>query len=538
MPACSRGALLALLLAAGCGGAFAQAPAVPPPSAFELEVEGRIQVREIRVEGVRSLTPEAVRAVVAPYEGRALGTGDFRDIARKLTQLYTDSGFITSGVILRARPGADGVAIFEAVEGTLESVRFASPPKVGRSEWLTGLLVPDPGAPVHLVDLQERMAALRDAGVVERIEARIEPLPRLGESELVLSIEEPRPWWAAVQYDNYHSPVVGARRPSFLFGHQNITGWGDSFDARVGKTGGLEDFRVAYSIPFLRSRWRAGARFERSDALAIDPPAFRSLEIVSISETRAVDLQYSFLTRASRTAAVGAAFEKRTSETTLLGLPFSFIEGLPDAVTHLDVERAFFTFTQRAEGRVAHVRLQGSFGRVGDVLPDVARAPASRFSAFLLQSQYAHRINSAGWHAVARVEGQYTPDILVPIERFVLGGSQTLRGYRESLVLRDRALFGSLELRTPSWPIRDKARVEFLAFVDGAWARNTVPSPGETLPEKLGSIGVGVSIELPAGLSTKVVYGYPSQRWLTERRDVQDRGLHFQVTWRFSGLIP
>src|SRR6185369_2585337 len=158
------------------------------------------------------------------------------------------------------RPGADGIATFEAVEGTVESVRFASPPKVGRPEWLTGLLVPDPRAPVHLVDLQERMAALRDAGVVERIEARIEPLPKLGESELVLSIEEPRPWWAAVQYDNYHSPVVGAQRPSLLFGHQNVTGWGDSFDVRVGKTGGLEDVRVAYSVPFLRSRWRAGAR--------------------------------------------------------------------------------------------------------------------------------------------------------------------------------------------------------------------------------------------------------------------------------------
>jgi len=204
----------------------------------------------------------------------------------------------------------------------------------------------------------------------------------------------------------------------------------------------------------------------------------------------------------------------------------------------VDVERAYFVYTQRAEGRVAYVRLQGSFGRVGDVLPDVPRAPASRFSAFLLQSQYAHRINAAGWHAVARVEGQYTNDILVPIEKYVLGGSQTLRGYRESLMLRDRALFGSVELRSPSWALRENTRAEFLAFVDGAWARNTLPSPAETLPEKLGSIGIGASFALPWGLSAKVVYGLPTKRWLTENRDVQDRGLHFQVTWRFTDLIP
>ena len=541
MPACSRGALLALLLAAGCGGALAQAtrlPGPPPPSAFELELEGKVHVREIRVEGVRSLPPDAVRAVVAPYEGKALGTGDFRDIARKLTQLYADNGFITSGVVLRTRPSADGVATFDAVEGTLERVRFAAAPKVGRSAWLTGLLVPDPRAPVQLVDLQERMAALRDAGIVERIEARIEPLPRLGESELVISVDEPRPWWAAVQYDNHHSPVVGARRPSLLMGHQNITGWGDSLDVRIGKTEGLEDGRVAYSFPFLRSRWRAGVRFERSDALAIDPPSFRTLDIHSDSETRAVELQYSFLTRASRSVALGVAVEKRKSETTLLGIPFSFIPGLPDAVSRVDVERAFFVVTQRGEGQVAYLRAQGSFGRVDDVLSDVAGAPNQRFSVFLFQGQYARRLTEAGLHAVARLEGQYTNDTLVPLEKYVLGGSQTLRGYRESVLLRDRALFGSLELRSPPWRFMENARLELAAFVDGAWARNTLRSAAETIPERLASVGVGLALSLPAGLSARVDYGFPTRRWLTERRDVQDRGLHFLVTWKFTDLIP
>ena len=47
-----------------------------------------------------------------------------------------------------------------------------------------------------------------------------------------------------------------------------------------------------------------------------------------------------------------------------------------------------------------------------------------------------------------------------------------------------------------------------------------------------------MSIALPAGFSAKVVYGYPTERWLTERRDVQDRGLHFQVTWKFTDLVP
>lgn len=539
-----RRRLLILVLAAAAHGALAQAPgprlpAPPPPSALELELaEGKTLIRAIRVEGARSIPEGAIREAVAPYEGRALGTGDFRDLERKLTQLYADRGFVTSGVVMRGRANAEGVAVFDAVEGTVSQVRFATPPRVANPAWLTGLLIPDPQAPVRLGDVQERMAALRDAGVVERIDARIEPLPRLGESELLLAVEEPRPWWAALQYDNYHSPVVGARRPSIAIGHTNITGWGDALDAKIGDTEGLEDARVSYSIPFLRSRWRAGARFERSDSLAIDPPSFKSLEIKSVSETRAVDLQFQFRTPASRALATGAAFERRTAETTLLGLPFSFIPGLPDGTTRVDVTRVFAVASARGDDEVAYLRVQASFGSVGDVLPDVEGAPDDRFSSYLVQGQYARQLTDWGLQAVARVEAQHTRDVLTPIERFVLGGVQTVRGYRESLILRDRALFGSVELRAPVWRPSDEVRVDLAAFVDAAWSRNTRPLAGEPYPERISSVGMGLAVDLPAGISARLDYAYPKHRWLTDNQDSQDRGLHFQLTWKFSSVIP
>jgi len=106
------------------------------------------------------------------------------------------------------------------------------------------------------------------------------------------------------------------------------------------------------------------------------------------------------------------------------------------------------------------------------------------------------------------------------------------------VLLRDRALFGSLELRSPPWRFMENARLELAAFVDGAWARNTLRSAAETMPERLASVGLGLALALPAGLSARVDYGIPTRRWLTERRDVQDRGLHFLVTWKFTDLIP
>src|SRR5258706_154391 len=89
---------------------------------------------------------------------------------------------------------------------------LAAPPRWSRPQYLTRLLVPDDEEPVHLGRLQERLAALRDAGIIDRVNAELVPLPRIGESELVVSVEEPRPFGARIDYDNHHAPTIGARR--------------------------------------------------------------------------------------------------------------------------------------------------------------------------------------------------------------------------------------------------------------------------------------------------------------------------------------
>ena len=60
----------------------------------------------------------------------------------------------------------------------------------------------------------------------------------------------------------------------------------------------------------------------------------------------------------------------------------------------------------------------------------------------------------------------------------------------------------------------------------------------DAYPSTIASAGVGVSLALPYGISARIDYAYPNRRWLTESRDVQDRGLHFLIAWKFTDLIP
>ena len=531
-------ALCAVTLGAA-GPALGQVafPSAPAPSLLEREiVESRMAVRRIVVEGARAIPEAAIREVAQRFEGRSLDEGDLRDIERRLTQLYLDRGYATSGVVLKRRPSG-GEAIFAAVEGTIDQVRFVEQPRYGSAAWLASLLVPDPKAAARLEDLQERMTAMRESGFVERINAELVPLPQVGSSELRVSVEEPHPWDLELRYDNYHSPAVGAKRPSAIFTHRNVTGWGDRLLARVGRSEGLHDARIDYTVPIPRSAWRLGARYERSDSLAIDPPEFRALDITSYARTAGGEIGYAWISRPTLSFSTTAAFEKRESESRLLGMPFSFVAGIPDAISRVDVARATAELNASRTDQVAFLRLQASRGRTNVVADAGDNAPARSFQSFALQGQYAVRLAEWGLQALARFDGQFSNDRLLPLEKKALGGVETVRGFRENLLLRDRAAAATLELRAPAWRWEERVRLVVSAFADAGWARD-VAQRDDGLPRRIASVGVGFALVLPAGLALRVDYARPNVRWLTGRRDWQDRGLHFQVSWRPTALLP
>ena len=532
--------------AALCAGALATATAptlapaqarqAPAPSAFEREItQSRVMVRSIVLQGARSLSAADVREVAVRYEGRALDDGDLREIERRFTQLYIDRGYVTSGVVLKARPQGEE-AVFVAVEGTIDQVRFVEPPRHASARWLASRLVPDPRAPARLADLQERMTAMRESGIVERINAELVPLPEVGLSELRVTVEESRPWDIELRYDNYHSPAVGARRPSAIFSHRNLSGWGDGLTVRLGRTQGLHDARVDYAIPVPRTPWRLGVRYERSDSLAIDPPAFRELDIASYARTAGAEVGYSWLNRPALSFATSVAFEKRESESMLLGMPFSFVAGIPDGISKVDVVRAIGELNASRTDQVTFARAQVSVGRT-NVSGEAADAAARRFRSIALQAQYARRLSEWGLQGLARIDAQFTNDSLLPLEKKPLGGIETVRGCRENVLLRDRAVAATLELRAPVWRWEERVRLIVSVFADAGWGRDAV-ARDDGLPRRISSVGIGLALVLPAGLSLRIDHARPNVRWLTERRDWQDRGLHFQLSWRPAALLP
>jgi hemolysin activation/secretion protein len=114
------------------------------------------------------------------------------------------------------------------------------------------------------------------------------------------------------------------------------------------------------------------------------------------------------------------------------------------------------------------------------------------FASWLGQLQWVGRLPERfrSTEMLFRADLQLARDPLLPLEQFAVGGSRTVRGYRQNQLLRDNGFATSIELRIPllrGQLGRDLLQLAPFADLGGAW--NEAKTGG---PKTLASVGLGL----------------------------------------------
>jgi hemolysin activation/secretion protein len=128
----------------------------------------------------------------------------------------------------------------------------------------------------------------------------------------------------------------------------------------------------------------------------------------------------------------------------------------------------------------------------------------SRFKAdgsfIYLRGDVSHTHTRTGKaELIAKLQGQISDQPLVNTEQYAGGGLGTVRGYLEAEVLGDNAIFGSMELRSPSllgWVPGEGHEWRIYAFVDAGVLTLNKPLPEQESRFNLASFGVGSRMKL------------------------------------------
>lgn len=511
-------------------------PEVPEqPEEAPLSTGPRFVVRNVTFEGNTVFSDEELLEVAAPFVGRTIGTEELQKLRRELTLYYVNRGYINSGAVLPDQEVVEGHIRFVIVEGQLDEINVSGTTRL-YSGYVSSRLALGAGPPLNIENLQERIQILLDDPHIERLDARLSPGVRPGESELKVRVEERSPATLWVTFANSRPPSVGSNslRANFLL--RSVLGVGELISFYTERTEGLSENSLMFEVPITKWDTRFWARYRGSDAEVVEEP-FDALDIESSLDEYLFGVVHPVYRGIGKNFELGLGFAVRNSETSLSGQPFSFSPGVQNGGSDVSVISFDQSWTDRRRNQVLALRSQLRFGidAFGATINPGA-LPDGEYFAWLGQAQWARRLNDWGWQLILRGNGQFTNDRLLPLEKFNVGGAHSVRGYRENQLVADNGYAVSIESRIPlfrsSVPqigIRDVI-LEVAPFFDFGQAWNT---GGKTTT--IDSVGVGLLLSASTYFRGFVYYGKQLKSVPDPPdNDLQDDGIHFSVQGNIS----
>ena len=512
-------------------------PPVPAP-APRLSDAPRFLLRDIVVEGNTVLLPAEIDAVIAPYRGKMISVSDLDEVRRQLTVLYIQAGYINSGVVIPDQSASDGILKFRAVEGRITGIGIAGThwfkPGYFENRLNDALRVP-----FNVKDAETEQQILLQNPLVQRLNIELSPGVAPGEAHMLADVTEGPQYSVGLQVADDQSPTVGEVRGQVQGSIANLYGYGDVLSASYGRSQGLNDGSLQYSIPILSDDTRVTVRYDRNGTLVVDP-SLAPLNVTSDYTNVSLSVSRPFYRTPEQELNLALDLDWRRAQSFVLGQPFPFTAGA-DANGHTNVTALRFVqnWVDHGADHALGLRSTFSFGlnildaTVEPALPGVPTA-SGQFFSWLGQAQYVRRI-FGDWEAVARADIQLANGPLFPIEQFALGGIDTVRGYRQYLVVTDDALFASGELRIPLGKVKlpylsqdgdEAGTVQFTPFYDYGRGWNVDrPTPN---PQDISSVGAGFRWLIGSGTTVELYYG-KALRHVPVGTSLQDRGIHFRI---------
>ena len=494
-----------------------------------------IQVNRIEVTGSTVLSSEQLNRITKPFEGSTVSFQELTSVIDEINQLYLEQGYTNSRAILEAQTIANGIVQIRVVEGTLERIEVEGTrrlnPNYVRSRVNLGV-----GTPLNTTKLEEQLRLLRADPLFKNVEAILRSGSEPGQSILVVRVTEADPFEASVSFDNYSPPSVGSERLGINASYRNLTGNGDELAASYYRTttGGADVFDFRYRIPLnaMNGTLQLRAAPNRNE---VTQSPFDEFDIRGESQLYEISYRQPLIRSLREEFALSIGFAYQSGQTFTFAGPTPFGFG-PDeqGVSRTSVIKFGQDYLRWDSLGVWSLRSQFSFGTgLFNATTNPDSIPDARFISWLGQVQRVQLLNKNNL-LILQADLQLTPDALLPSQQFIIGGGQSLRGYRQNVRAGDNGLRFSVEERmTLQRDEAGNAIFQLAPFVDLGTIWNVSDNPNNLQKQRfLASVGLGLLWQPLSNLSVRLDYGLPLVNLDDRGENVQDSGFYFSVNYK------
>lgn len=550
-------------------------PSTTPENAEPSQSAQRFPVNTIKVTGSKVFSPKELAALKLSFQGCSVNLAESRgvkgetifrlsqdnsvsqvsegcsvtlaeltEISDKITQLYLSKGYITSrAVVLQEQTVTNPnreveIKVYEGsiVEIKVEGTQRVKPEYIRSRIRLAGL------NPLRKDKLEEQLILLRSDPLFKNVEASLRSPgagSKFGESIVIVRVTEAEPFKAVIGIDNYSPPSVGSEKFGVGLGYRNLIVSGDQISAAYNRstTGGLNLYDFNYRLPVNPMNGTVQLRAAINNSKITDPE-FAQLNIRGDSNLYEISYRQPLVRSLKEEFALSFGFSYQDGQTFLFdNRPFRFGIG-PDqnGVSRTSVFRFGQDYVKRDLRGAWTLQSQFSLGTgLFDGTINDHPIPDSRFFSWFGQVQRVQQL-SQNQQLIAGIDLQLTPNSLLPSQQFIIGGGQSVRGYRQNARSGDNGFRFSVEDQITV--VRNEAglaTLQLAPFIDVGAVWNNPDNPNNSsLPSQrfLSSAGLGLLWQPLPKLNVRLDYGIPFVNLRDRGDNAQDSGFYFSVYYQ------
>lgn len=457
--------------------------------------------------------------------------GRLEEAAAAVTNYYRQRGLILAHAVIPVQTVEDGVVRVEVLEGKLGRV-LAEGNHIYSESMLERPFRHLIGRPVVQKEIESALLTLTDFPGLS-VFGVFQPGVRVGEADIVLKVQQEDRFDFALRGDNHGTRETGRHRMRATVEWNNPTGSADRLVLTAQQAFDPEN-NLFYAFDYERylgRGFRVGAFYSHNE---FDVGGeFEDREIAAETDFLGVFLDKNFIRSRELNFSSRLGLTHKRSRTTTADLQTN-----RDRLTVLTLDATYDAIDTRFSGlNFAYLELSQGFnnflGAMGDSdsaarlpiekrpsrqggPPDMAFAEGQFTKLFGMFS----RLQMVSRHTsfLFRAEGQWSPDLLVPIEQYSIGGPDNVRSYPQAQALYDQAWFLSFEYIINAPFIADQPAfghrtwgelVQFSVYYDVAAGRLNDPLPTE--PQRFISYqgaGWGLRFNLPGTIESRLLMAW------------------------------
>ncbi len=476
--------------------------------------------------------------------------GQIQEVAAAVTERYRSAGFILAQAFIPAQEVDDGAVIIEVFEGKLGAVVFQGN-EMYRDAVLAAPFEDLIDTPVSASGIESAILTASDYPGIS-VFGVFQPGTEVGETDLIIRVQDERRWQASLRTDNYGTRFTGQYRGFADLQVNNPTGVGDRFYATIlrqfdptnSRFWKLEYERpigppgISIGVSGQRNPFDVGADLAAAD-LSGESEIFRLFARRSLIRSRQTNVSSMLTWRRSNAVTSQAGVAIAEDVLSVMELEFNF-DSIDSRARGLNLGALGFTF-----GLGDLLGGQGAGKAAQSPIPPSRRGGSGEFASndfFKAYGSYSRLQKLAeDISLLLRTEAQYSSDLLTSLEQFSIGGPASVRAYPAAEALFDSGVFGSLELtvnapgfsRVPAFGGLNWGQVLRVSFFsDFAYGRLNDPVISDRASASFYGYGAGLGFGIPGEFQGRAQYARQFSG-ADAASDGDDDRWWFELTYQF-----